>query len=78
MKNNGDDMENEDVLMLKTRIAIRRESIMLQLIGLYSERIRNAETLEEAKFFNEILINETCFVDESPRIKELQAEMPQL
>ena len=69
---------NEQILTLKARIAIRRESIMLQLVSLYTGRIREATTLEEAKFFNEILINETCFLDESPRIKELEAEMPKL
>lgn len=70
--------KNEEILTLKARIAIRRESIMLQLISLYTERIRNATTLEEARFFNDILINETCFIDNSPQIQELEAELPAL
>jgi hypothetical protein len=69
---------NVEVLTLKARISLRRESIMLQLIGQYSKRIRDSLDLEEAKFWNDMLVHETCFIDEAPKVKELQDALPEL
>ena len=72
------DKVNGEILALKARIAMRRETLMLQLIDAYTRRINNAKSLETAKFFNQILINEICMIDESPKLKELLDEVPEL
>jgi len=72
----GIEKKNEEILALKARISLRRETIMLQLISTYTSRIREAVTLEEARFWKDILISETCFIDDAPKVKELQNEMP--
>jgi len=69
-------MTNEDILALKVRIALCRERLLLRMTSLYTERIRNATTLEDAQFFNDILINEVCGIDTNPELKELIAELP--
>ena len=69
---------NEEVLTLKARISMRRETIMLQLIGMYTKRIYESTSLLEAKFWNDLLVSETCFIDECPKVKELIDALPEL
>jgi len=68
----------ESTLALKARISLRRECVMLRLINMYTSRIREATTLEEAKFFNALLIDGICFASESPQVQELEDELKEL
>jgi hypothetical protein len=70
---------NETIILktviLKARISLRREIRMSKFISMYTQRIQASSDLEEAKFWNDILITEICFIDDCDEIKELQIKL---